>query len=64
MHLTESLDGVLLVNVSLIFTIGINILFIPDLKILRNVLIPWLDPKNFSDLKQILWEAVSQPWSF
>ncbi len=57
-HLVESLDGFLLAVVFLIFAIGFSKLFIPDLKILRNIQIPWLDPKNFSDLKQILWEAV------
>ena len=57
-HLAESLDGFLLAIVFIIFAIGIGKLFIPDIKILKNIQIPWLEPSNFSELKHILWEAV------
>jgi len=57
-HLVESLDGFLLAIVFLIFAIGFSKLFIPGQKLLRNIQIPWLEPKSFSDLKQVLWEAV------
>jgi len=57
-HLVESLDGFLLAIVFLIFAIGFGKLFMPDMKLLRNIQIPWLEPKNFSDLKQVLWEAI------
>ncbi len=57
-HLVESLDGFLLSIVFLIFAIGFGKLFLPDLKLLKSIHVTWLEPKNFSDLKQILWEAI------
>ncbi len=57
-HLAEALDGFLLAVVFIIFAIGIGKLFIPDIKLLQKIQISWLEPKNFSELKGILWEAV------
>src|SRR5690606_14023147 len=57
-HLVEALDGFLLAFVFLIFAIGFGKLFLPDHRLLRSVQIAWLQPKSFSDLKHILWEAV------
>ena len=57
-HLVEALDGFLLALVFLIFAIGFGKLFLPDHRFLRSVQIAWLQPKSFSDLKHILWEAV------
>jgi len=58
LHLVESLDGFLIAIVFLIFSIGFGKLFIPDMKILENIQLSWLNPKSFSDLKQVLWEAI------
>lgn len=58
LHLAEALDGFLLAIVFIIFAIGISKLFIPEIKILENIKIPWLEPNNFSELKGVLWEAV------
>lgn len=57
-HLVEALDGFLLAFVFLIFAIGFGKLFLPDHRLLRSIQIAWLQPKGFSDLKHILWEAV------
>ena len=57
-HLAEALDGFLLAFVFIIFAIGFGKLFLPDHRLLRSIQITWLQPKNFSDLKHILWEAV------
>lgn len=56
--LVESLDGFLLAIVFLIFAIGFGKLFIPESKLLKNIQISWLEPKDFSELKHVLWEAV------
>lgn len=56
-YLVEALDGFLLAFVFLIFAIGFGKLFLPDHRLLRSIQISWLQPKNFSDLKHILWEA-------
>lgn len=57
-HLAEALDGFLLAIVFIIFAIGIGKLFIPDIGLLKKIQIPWLAPKNFSELKGVLWEAI------
>lgn len=57
-HLAEALDGFLLAIVFIIFAIGIGKLFAPDSILLKKIHIPWLEPKNFSELKGVLWEAV------
>lgn len=57
-HLAEALDTFLLAIVFIIFAIGIGKLFAPDSKLLGKIHLGWLEPKNFSDLKSILWEAV------
>jgi|26BtaG_2_1085354.scaffolds.fasta_scaffold00001_389 uncharacterized membrane protein YqhA len=56
--LAEALDGFLLAMVFIIFAIGIGKLFVPESKLLKNIQLSWLNPKSFSDLKAILWEAV------
>lgn len=57
-HLVEALDGFLLAFMFLIFAIGFGKLFLPDHALLRRIQIAWLQPKSFSDLKHVLWEAV------
>ncbi|MCG2462321.1 YqhA family protein [Flavobacteriaceae bacterium F89] len=57
-YLAEALDAFLLAVVFIIFAIGIGKLFIPDIKILDKIQITWLEPKNFSELKVVLWEAI------
>ena len=57
-HLVEALDGFLLAVVFMIFAIGFGKLFLPDHRFLKSIHIAWLQPKSFSDLKHILWEAV------
>jgi len=56
--LVESLDGFLIAIVFLIFAIGFGKLFVPELRFLKNIQIPWLEPQNFSELKHVLWEAI------
>jgi uncharacterized membrane protein YqhA len=56
-HLAEALDSFLLAIVFIIFAIGIGKLFIPDIRLLQNIKIAWLEPRNFSELKAVLWEA-------
>lgn len=57
-YLAEALDTFLLATVFIIFSIGIGKLFVPDSKLLKRIHLDWLNPKSFSDLKGILWEAV------
>ena len=57
-YLAESLDTFLLAIVFIIFAIGIGKLFVPESKLLEKIKIHWLEPKDFSDLKTILWGAV------
>lgn len=57
-YLAEALDTFLLAMVFIIFAIGIGKLFVPDSKLLKKIHLDWLNPKSFSDLKGILWEAV------
>lgn len=57
-HLGEALDGFLLALVFIVFAVGVGKLFIPDNKLLMKIQLSWLNPKNFSDLKGILWEAI------
>lgn len=57
-HLVEALDGFLLAFVFIVFAIGFGKLFLPDNVLLRSIQLSWLQPKDFSDLKHILWEAV------
>lgn len=57
-YLAEALDTFLLATVFIIFAIGIGKLFIPDNRLLNHIQLSWLNPKSFSDLKVILWEAV------
>ncbi|QAA80412.1 hypothetical protein EI546_01105 [Aequorivita sp. H23M31] len=57
-YLAEALDAFLLAIVFIIFAIGIGKLFFPDSKLLMNIQFSWLNPKSFSDLKGILWEAI------
>ncbi|HUH28935.1 YqhA family protein [Gelidibacter sp.] len=57
-HLAEALDTFLLATVFIIFAIGIGKLFVPDNKLLKKIQLSWLNPKSFSDLKGLLWEAV------
>lgn len=57
-HLAEALDAFLLAMVFIIFAIGMGKLFAPDTILLRKIHLPWLEPKDFSELKGILWEAV------
>ena len=57
-HLAEALDGFLLAIVFIIFAIGVGKLFLPDSKLLSKIQLSWLEPKSFTDLKGLLWEAV------
>ena len=55
----ESLDVFLIALVFLIFAIGIAELFLPKGEKERFLKVPtWLDVKNFTELKLVLWEAV------
>jgi len=56
--MVESLDGFLMSLVFIIFAVGFGKLFIPDYSIFRNINIPWLNPKNFTELKVVLWETI------
>ena len=59
LSILESLDVFLVALVFLLFAIGIAKLFIPDTAENLNIKIPeWLDIKNFTELKLLLWEAV------
>jgi uncharacterized membrane protein YqhA len=59
LFILEALDIFLAALVFLIFAMGIAILFLtPNTENKRFNLPKWLEVKNFSDLKLLLWEAI------
>ncbi len=57
-HLIESLDGFLLAIVFIIFAVGFGKLFLPENVLMKQIQISWLEPRSFTDLKHVLWEAI------
>ncbi len=58
LHLVESLDGFLLAIVFIIFAVGFGKLFFPENVLMKQIQISWLEPRSFTDLKHVLWEAI------
>jgi uncharacterized membrane protein YqhA len=57
-YILESLDSFLIAIFFLVFAIGIAKLFLSNTSFIKGYDLPWLNIKNFSDLKLILWEML------
>ena len=58
LEIMELVDGLLMVLLLLIMTIGFLKLFLPDSKISRAIDLPWLRINSFSQLKMLLIETI------
>ena len=56
--IAESLNGLLIALVFILFSIGIARFFLPNYSFLKGYDLPWLKLDSFSSLKLILWEML------
>jgi len=57
-YLVEALDRFLVGFVFIIFSIGLSQLFLTDMPFLKKYELPWLELKDFSQLKTLLISAI------